>query len=104
MCNTATANISDADVTSVVIKYNIRINDAYVVTSSLPAKVLGRVWAVHLGHEMANERLLIESCVVGAQEVKPRAEQTVMVELQSYTHITNVILQITTHNNISYRT
>jgi len=56
------------------------------VTPSLPAKVLGRVLAVHLGHEMANERLLIESCVVGAQEVEPRAEQTVMVELQSYTH------------------
>jgi len=86
MCNAATANISDADVTSAVIKYSIRIYDAYVVTSSLPAIVLGRVWAVHLGHEMANERLLIESCVVGAQEVEPRAEQTVMVELQSYTH------------------
>lgn len=51
------------------------------MTPSLPAKVLGRVLAVHLGHEMANERLLIESCVVGAQEVEPRAEQTVMVEL-----------------------
>lgn len=37
--------------------------------------------AVYLGHEMANERFLIESSVIGAQEVKPRAEQTMMIKL-----------------------
>lgn len=44
------------------------------MTFLLPVEILGRVWAVHLGHEMANERLLIKSGVVGAQEVEPRAE------------------------------
>jgi len=31
---------------------------------------------------MANERLLIESGIVGAQEIEPRAKQAVMVQLQ----------------------
>lgn len=56
------------------------------MTSSLPVVILGRVWAVHLGHEMANERLLIEGGVVGTQEVEPRAEQTVVIELYNKTH------------------
>lgn len=51
-----------------VIKYT------RVVTETLPVVVLGRVWAVHLGYEMANERLLIESGVVGAQEVESCAK------------------------------
>lgn len=50
--------------------------------ASLPVEVLGGIRAVHLGHESANECLLIECGVVGAQEIEPRAEQTVMVELQ----------------------
>lgn len=55
-----------------------------IVTSPLPVEVLGRVRAVYLGHEMANERLLIESGVVGTQEVESRTKQTVVVELYRY--------------------
>jgi hypothetical protein len=53
-------------------------------SSFLPLEVLGRVGTVHLGHEVADERLLIESRVVGAQEVVPGSEQTVVV------HLTNI--------------
>ena len=43
--------------------------------------VLPRIRAIHLGHEVADERLLVEGGEVGAQEVVSGAEQAVVVHL-----------------------
>lgn len=71
-----------------MVRDHLSLISLKVALSSLPVEVFGRIWAVHLGHEMADERLLIESCVVGAQEVEPRAEQAMVVELQ-WDNVTN---------------
>jgi hypothetical protein len=49
--------------------------------AALPFEVLWRVDAVNFRNEVANERLLVEGCVVGAQEVIPGSKQAVMIHL-----------------------
>lgn len=43
--------------------------------------VLPRIGAIHLGHEVADEGLLVESSEVGAEEVVSGAEKAVVIHL-----------------------
>lgn len=46
-------------------------------------EIIGGVLAVHFRDELADEGLLVESRVVGAQEVVPDAVDAVVVHLES---------------------
>lgn len=49
--------------------------------------VLFGIGAVDLGHEVADEGLLVERREIGAQEIVASAEETVMVDLEEDTRV-----------------
>lgn len=51
------------------------------VEGVVPVPVLPRIGAVHLGHEVADEGLLVESSEVGAEEVVAGTEKAVVIHL-----------------------
>lgn len=56
-----------------------------LVKGVVPVPVLLGIGAVDLGHEVADEGLLVERREIGAQEVVAGAEETVMVDLEEDT-------------------
>lgn len=62
-----------------------------LIKGIVPVPVLLGIGAVDLGHEVADESLLVERREIGAQEVVASAEETVMVDLEEDTRVTLVL-------------